>query len=97
MLPNWGSEGWDAESWSHIIVAFARTRDRGGELFGYGTFVEGDTSTYRFRSRDACFESITTGVFFHWAPGQSDGPNNLPDTAADLPEQDRKPYPCWTD
>lgn len=51
-----------------------------GELFGYGTCVEGDTATHWFRSQDACFEAITAGVFFHWASGQSDGPDNLPAT-----------------
>jgi hypothetical protein len=97
VLPNWASEGWDAGAWPYIIVAAARTRDPNGELFGYGTYVEGDTSTHWFRSQDACFEAITAEVFFHWTSGQSDGPDNLPTTAAELPEQDRKPYPGWTD
>lgn len=97
VLPNWGSEGWDAGSWPYIIFAVARTSDRSGELFGYGTYVEGDTTTHWFRSQDACFEAITAEVFFHWTSGQSDGPDNLPATATALPEQDRKPYPSWTD
>ena len=96
VLPNWGSEGWDAGSWPYIIFAVARSRDVSGELFGYGTYVEGDTSTHWFRSQDACFEAITAEVFFHWASGQSDGPDSLPATAAELPDQDRKPYPGWT-
>lgn len=96
VLPNWGSEGWDAGSWPYIIFAVARTRDGNGELFGYGTCVEGDTAAHWFRSRDACFEAITAEVFFHWASGQSDGPDNLPATAAGLPVQDRRPYPGWT-
>jgi len=41
MMPNWGSEGWDAGSWPYIIFAVARTRHRNGELFGYGTYLEG--------------------------------------------------------
>ena len=94
--PNWGSEGWDAGSWPHIIFAAARTRDGNGELFGYGTYVEGDTSTHWFRSQDACFAAITAEVFFHSASGQSDGPENLPATAAELPSRDRQPYPGWT-
>ncbi|MCB5276060.1 hypothetical protein BJG92_03615 [Arthrobacter sp. SO5] len=65
VLPNRASEGWDAGSWPNIIFAVARTRDRAGELFGYGTCVEGDTSTHWFRSQDACFEAITAEVFFH--------------------------------
>jgi hypothetical protein len=96
VLPNWGSEGWDAGAWPYIILAVARTRDRNGELFGYGTYVEGNTITHWFRSQGACFEAITAEVFFHWASGQSDGPENLPVTAAGLPDQDRKPYPGWT-
>ncbi|GAA4036695.1 hypothetical protein GCM10023063_21980 [Arthrobacter methylotrophus] len=44
-----------AGAWPYIIFAVARTRDRNGELFGYGTCVEGDTSTHWFRSQDACF------------------------------------------
>ncbi|MDJ0321994.1 hypothetical protein [Pseudarthrobacter sp. PS3-L1] len=94
MLPNWGSQGWDAGSWLYIIFAVARTRNE--ELFSYGTYDEGDTATHWFRSQDVCFEAITTEVFFHWASGQSDGPDNLPATAAGLPARDRKPYPGWT-
>jgi hypothetical protein len=51
VLPNWGSEGWDAGSWPYIIFAVARTGDRNGELFGYGTYVEGDTAASWFRSQ----------------------------------------------
>jgi hypothetical protein len=80
-----------------LVFAVARSRDGNGELFGYGTYVEGDTSTHLFRSQDACFEVITTGVFFHWSSGRSVGPDNLPATATGLPEKDRKPYPGWTD
>ncbi|WP_157356998.1 hypothetical protein [Arthrobacter sp. U41] len=97
VLPNWGSEGWDAGTWPYIMFAVARTRDGNGGLSGYGTCVEGDTATHRFRSQDACFEAIAVEVFFHWASGQSDGPDNLPATAAELPHKDRKPYPGWTD
>jgi hypothetical protein len=96
VLPNWSSEGRYAGSWPYIIFAVARTRDGNGGLFGYGTYVEGDTSTYWFRSQNGCFEAITAEVFFHWASGQSDGPDNLPTTAAGLPDQYRKPHPGWT-
>ncbi|MFJ6281338.1 hypothetical protein [Arthrobacter subterraneus] len=95
-LPNWGSDGWDAGAWPLIIFAVARTSDESGELFGYGTYVEGDTAAHWFRSQDACFEAITEEVFFHWQTGQSDGPTNLPATAGELPDPDRKPYPGWT-
>ena len=29
VLPNWGSDGWDAGAWPYIIFAVARTRDWG--------------------------------------------------------------------
>lgn len=93
VLPNWGSEGWDAGSWPYITFAVARTRDRTRDLFGCGTCVEGDTSTHWFRSQDACFEAVTADVFFHWTSG---GPDDLPAIAAQPPEPDRKPYPGWT-
>ncbi|WP_299170029.1 hypothetical protein [uncultured Arthrobacter sp.] len=95
-LPNWGSDGWDAGAWPLIVFAAARTHDETGELFGYGTYVEGDTHAHWFRSQEQCFEAITEEVCFHWKTGQSDGPANLPATAAELPTADRKPYPGWT-
>lgn len=95
-LPNWGSEGWDAGAWPLIVFAVARTRDEDGELFGYGTYVEGDTSAHWYRSQTACFEAITAEVFFHWQMEQSDGPKVLPATAGELPDADRKPYLGWT-
>ncbi|WP_456509984.1 hypothetical protein [Arthrobacter sp. TE12231] len=97
VLPNGGSEGWNAGSWPCIVFAIARTRDRNGELFGYGAYVQGDTATHWYRTQDACSAAITVEDFFNWASGQSDGPDNLPATAAELPNQDRKPYPGWTD
>jgi hypothetical protein len=52
VLANWGSEGWDAGAWSYIHFTLARTRDGegDGELFGYGTWVEGDTATCWFHA-----------------------------------------------
>ena len=44
-------------------------------------------------AQDRCLEAITAEAFFHWASGQSQGPENLPATAAGLPEQDRNPLP----
>ena len=95
-LPSWASEGWDAGAWPYIIFAVARHRDEAGELFGYGTYVEGDTRTCWFRSQAACFEAITEEVFFSWKSGQSHGPEDLPEAAAELPSRDRLPYPGWT-
>lgn len=91
-LPSWGSDGWDAGAWPYIIITVARYRDQAGELFGYSTYVEGDTRSRWFRSQEACFEAITEEVFFHWKSGQSDGPADLPDTAADLPGKYCRPY-----
>jgi hypothetical protein len=91
-LPSWGSEGWDAGTWPYIIFTVARHRDDAGELFGYGTYVEGDTSTRWFRSQDQCFAAITEEVFFHWKSGQSDGPPDLPEAAVELPSRYRLPY-----
>jgi hypothetical protein len=96
VLPNWASEGWDAGSRPYLIFAVARTRDRNGELFGYGTYVEGDTSTHWSRSQNACFEAITAEVLFHWNSGQSHGPDNFPATAAQLPGPGPETLPGWT-
>jgi hypothetical protein len=57
VLPRWGSEGWDAGSWPYIIFAVARTRDGNGELFGYGTYIEGDTATHWLRSQGRLLRS----------------------------------------
>jgi hypothetical protein len=35
-------------------------------------------------------EAITEQAFFSWTVGQAAGPMNLPATAADLPESDRR-------
>lgn len=78
------SDGWEAGAWPYNILAVARTRDSHEELSGYGTYVEGDTFTHWFRCQDDSFDAITAEVFFHWASGQSDGPDNLPAAAADL-------------
>jgi hypothetical protein len=96
VLPNWGSEGWDAGSWPYIIFAVPHTRDKDGEQFGYGNSRRGRHAAHWFGSQEACFKAITAEVFFHWTSGQSDGAENLPATAAQLPDQDRKPYPGWT-
>lgn len=45
------------------------------------------------RGQEACFEAITAEVFFQFASGQFHVLDNLPAGAAELPEQDRKPYP----
>lgn len=75
-------------------LASPDARDGSGELFGYGTYVEGDTAAHWFRSQNACFQAITAEVFFHWSSGQSHGPDHLPATAAEQPDQDRGPTPA---
>ncbi|MFP5366798.1 MAG: hypothetical protein ACLGIS_08075, partial [Actinomycetes bacterium] len=91
VLPNWGSEGWDAGSWPYIIFTVARHHDEAGELFGYGTYVEGDTHARWYRSQEQCFAAITEEVFFHWKTGQADGPHDLPATSAELADSYRVP------
>lgn len=90
-LPNWGTDGWDAGCWPYIIFAVARHHDAAGELFGYGTYVEGDTRCRWYRSQEQCFAAITEEVFFHWKTGQADGPRDLPATAAELADFYRVP------
>ncbi len=92
VLPNWGTEGWDAGSWPYVILAVNRTRDGNGELFGLGVYVEGDTYTSYYRTSQAHWLGITEEVFFHWKSGQADGPDDLPGTAAELADIYRRPY-----
>ena len=96
VLPNWGSEGWDAGSWPYIILAVAKSKDDAGELFGYGQYLEGDTETFWFRSQTVCHEAITESVFGFWKSGQADGPEDLPVAAAELPSRYRRPFFGWT-
>ena len=94
-LANWGSDGWDAGAWPYIIFAAAKHFDDKGPLYGYGLYIEGDTHTHWFRARAACHEGITAAVFDFWKMGQSDGPKDLPATAAELPRRYRHPYFGW--
>ena len=94
-LASWSREGWDAGSWPYIIFASATHADASGPLYGYGLYLEGDTETHWFRSQTACHEAITEAVFGFWKLGQSDGPANLPEAAAELPSRYRKPYFGW--
>ena len=93
VLPNWGSEGWDAGAWPYIIFAAAKHYDGyRSTLYGYGLYIEGDTHTHWFRTVAARQEAITAAVFDFWKLAQSDGPADLPNTAAELPARYRRPY-----
>ncbi|MBP3042903.1 hypothetical protein KKR91_07775 [Arthrobacter jiangjiafuii] len=94
-LANWGSEGWEAGALPHIIVTAAKQTDAEGPLFGYGLYNEGATETHWFRSQAVCHEAITEAVFDFWKSGQSRGPEDLPEAAAELPSRYRKPYFGW--
>jgi hypothetical protein len=96
-IPNWGTDGWDAGQWPYVIIAVTRTADATGELFGVATYCEGDVSCSYYRTQKAQWEEITRHVFFSWKNGQADGPDDLPETAAELPDGNRAPYPGWTD
>ena len=95
VLPSWGSEGWDAGAWPYIIFTAAKHTDAAGPLYGYGLYIEGDTETHWFRSQTACHVAITEAVFGFWKLGQSQGPEDLPEAAAELPSRYRKPYFGW--
>ncbi|WP_147394437.1 hypothetical protein [Arthrobacter cheniae] len=90
----WGIDGWDAESWPYVFFATAIHRNEIGTLYGYGTYVEGDTYAHWYRAEDACHRAITAEVFWYWKHGQADGPSNLPASAEELTEQYTKPYGC---
>ena len=93
VLPSWGSEGWDAGAWPYVIFATARHDDwYRSRLFGYGLYIEGDIETHWFRSQVARQEAITEAVFGFWKLGQSDGPPDLPEAAAELPSRYRRAY-----
>lgn len=91
VLPSWGAEGYDAGAWALIVLAVARTRDEGGELFGLGVYVEGDTRAHWYRTQAEHWEAITAEVFFHWTMEQADGPAVLPAGPAELPAAHRRP------
>lgn len=88
----WGTDGWDAGSWPYVIFAAATHHDETGPLYGYGTYVEGDTFTRWYRSEDAYHKAITADVFWYWKMGQSDGPKDLPETAEELTAEYTTPF-----
>jgi hypothetical protein len=92
VLSGWGCDGWDLGQWPYVMVAAIRTADTIGKLFGVATYCEGDVRCTFYRSNARQWEAITEQAFFHWKNGQADGPEDLPETAAELPVRYRRPY-----
>lgn len=97
VIPSWGSDGWDLGQWPLVMVAGIRTADSVGNLFGVATYCEGDVTCTFFRSKSQQHEAITQHAHYWWQNGTAQGPADLPATAADLPDRDRRPYTGWTD
>ncbi|GAP54607.1 hypothetical protein AHiyo6_11720 [Arthrobacter sp. Hiyo6] len=95
VLPAWDSDGCDAGSWPCIIYAVARTGTGTGDCSATEPASKGDTFTL-VSVPGRCSEAVTAEDVLPVASCQSDGPDNLPATAAQLPAQDRKAYPGWT-
>lgn len=91
-IANWGEEGYDFGQWPYII-GFARAVDNGegGRRFGFGLYVEGDTTTTYYDTAAECREAISRQAFWFWKHDQSDGPADLPENFEDLPDTYRQP------
>lgn len=91
-LALWGSDGYNFGDWP-LIMGFVRvTRILGrSEVYGFGTYVEGDLHTEYFDSQAACNEAISREAFLYWTLGQSEGPSDLPKNFADLQPQYKVP------
>jgi len=97
VIPSWGNDGWDLGQWPYVMVAGTRTADGIGNLFGVATYCEGDVTCTFYRSKSEQHEAITTHAHYWWKNGTAHGPANLPETATELPDRDRRPYTGWTD
>lgn len=97
VIPSWGSDGWDLGQWPYVMVAGIRTADGIGNLFGVATYCEGDVTCTFYRSKSQQHEAITKHAHYWWKNGTAHGPANLPETATELPDRDRRPYTGWTD
>ncbi|WP_353748065.1 MULTISPECIES: hypothetical protein [unclassified Paenarthrobacter] len=91
VIPSWGCDGWDLGQWPYVMVAGTRTADDIGNLFGMATYCEGDVRTYWFRTKARWFGAISEQAFFHWKNGQAQGPDDLPEAAAEMPSRYRIP------
>jgi hypothetical protein len=92
VLGVWGCDGWDLGQWPYVMIAVTRTADTIGNLFGVASYCEGDVKTTYYRSQRAQWEAIAEHAFFSWKNGQAQGPDNLPEAAAELPSRYRGPY-----
>ena len=90
-MGNWGEKGYDLGSWPYVIMFVRTARDERGALYGFGQYCEGDLTTDWYRTKGACNEAITRKAFWYWKAGQSDGPENLPDTYEELAPEFRIP------
>lgn len=81
-VANWGSDGWDLGQWPYVIIVTAHVNYEGRLFWGLGTYCEGDVTTRWYKDRVERWEAIAREAFFYWKLGQSDGPPDLPDTAA---------------
>jgi hypothetical protein len=90
----WGVDGYDLGDWPLVIIVVRNLRHAGRLYYGLGTYCEGDVTTRWFRDRVERWEAITAEAFWWWKSGQSDGPKGLPETAAELPIELRRP-PGW--
>lgn len=89
---SWGVDGYDLGQWPYVIIVIRRIEKGGRSYFGLGTYCEGDVTTRWFRAREALWEAVTKEAFFNWKNGQGDGPAiDLPETAAELPIELRRP------
>ena len=83
------------QSGEHLAVLVRPVRvlqveQKGGKRhFGYGLYVEGDTTTKYFDTLEACKEAIDRDAHWFWKTGQSDGPNDVPEKFEDLPAKYR--------
>jgi hypothetical protein len=55
------------------------------------TYCEGDVRTYWFRTKARFWTAISEQAFFHWKNGQAQGPDDLPEAAAEMPSRYRMP------
>lgn len=89
VIAQWGAEGYDFGAWPYVI-GFARQINKDGKRhFGYGLYVEGDTTTKYFDTLEACKEAIDRDAHWFWKTGQSDGPDDVPEKFEDLPAKYR--------
>jgi hypothetical protein len=87
-ISGWGRNGWDLGSWPYVVISHRHTPE-GFELL-YD--VEGDTSIYRYPTREQRDAATDELAFFHW-----EGEDWIAgiENAADAPEHLRGPF-SWS-